>query len=51
MSGEEVCRRIHILQPDAVVILSSGYDEQEASSLFVGQHLAAFCKSPIARAC
>jgi len=28
------------------VILSSGFDEQEASNLFVGQHLAGFLQKP-----
>ena len=46
MSGEQVCRNIHSIKPDALVILSSGFDEQEASSLFVGRQLAGFLQKP-----
>jgi len=46
MSGEETFRRIREIKPEAAVILSSGYDEQEATGRFVGTSPAAFIQKP-----
>ncbi|MBZ5593920.1 MAG: PAS domain S-box protein [Acidobacteriia bacterium] len=46
MSGEEVFRAIRNLRPDAKVILSSGYNEQETLSLFQSKGLAGFIQKP-----
>ncbi len=46
MSGAEVFRAIRELSPQARIILTSGYDEQEATRDLVGQGLAAFHQKP-----
>ena len=46
MDGEEAFRRIRRLRPELRVVLSSGYNEQEATSRFVGKGLAGFLQKP-----
>jgi two-component system cell cycle sensor histidine kinase/response regulator CckA len=46
MSGEELFRELRLLRPDVKVILTSGYNEQEATNHFVGKGLAAFLQKP-----
>ena len=46
MGGEAAFREIRRVRPDARVILSSGYDEQEATRRFVGKGLAGFIHKP-----
>ena len=46
MNGEEAYREMRRIKPDARVILSSGYSEQEAASHFAGQGLAGFIHKP-----
>jgi CheY-like chemotaxis protein len=46
MSGEELFREMRALRPDVRVILISGYNEQEATNLFVGKGLAGFLQKP-----
>lgn len=46
MNGEETFRELRLLQPELKVILSSGYNEQEATSHFVGTGLAGFIQKP-----
>ncbi|MCX7016236.1 MAG: response regulator [Candidatus Sumerlaeota bacterium] len=46
MDGREAFRRLRELRPDATVILSSGYSEQEAADQFGGEGLAGFIHKP-----
>ncbi len=46
MNGEEVFREIRMMQPDIKVILSSGYNEQDATNRFAGKGLAGFIQKP-----
>jgi signal transduction histidine kinase len=46
MGGEEVFTEIRRLCPDVKVILSSGYNEQEAIKGFAGRGLAGFLQKP-----
>ncbi|HIE41131.1 MAG TPA: PAS domain-containing sensor histidine kinase, partial [Candidatus Aenigmarchaeota archaeon] len=46
LSGEEVFREIRRIRPTIKVILSSGYNEQEATNGFVGKGLAGFLQKP-----
>ncbi len=46
MSGQEVFARLRRLDPEVRVVLSSGYNEQEATSRFVGKGLAGFLQKP-----
>lgn len=46
MDGEETFREIHRIDPGIPVILSSGYNEQEAVQRFVGKGLAGFLQKP-----
>ncbi|MDQ6954087.1 MAG: response regulator [Mariprofundaceae bacterium] len=46
MDGKECFRELRRIRPDVKVILSSGYNEQEATSQFVGQGLAGFIQKP-----
>ncbi len=46
MSGEETFRKIRRIDPQARVILSSGYNEVEATNRFVGKGLAGFIQKP-----
>ncbi len=45
-SGVTVCERIRELRPDIPVVLSSGFDEQEASGRFAGDLHTAFLPKP-----
>jgi len=44
--GAEVFREIRKLNPDVKVILSSGYNEQDATQQFIGKGLAGFIQKP-----
>jgi|GEM_PF-536774 len=46
MSGEETFRELRRLKPDVKVLLSSGYNEQEATHRFSGKGLAGFIQKP-----
>ena len=46
MNGEEAFHEIRKLQPDARVLLVSGYSEQEATTRFAGKGLAGFLQKP-----
>ena len=46
MDGQETFRELRRLKPDVRVILSSGYNEQEATNGFVGKGLAGFLQKP-----
>jgi PAS domain S-box-containing protein len=46
MGGEEAFQEMRRLRPDVRVVLSSGYDEQDATQQFTGQGLAGFIQKP-----
>ncbi len=46
MDGEETFRELRRIDPEIRVILTSGYNEQDASSRFAGKGLAGFVKKP-----
>jgi CheY-like chemotaxis protein len=46
MSGEETLRRLRDIDPDVVVILSSGFNQSEATRHFEDGRLAAFLQKP-----
>jgi signal transduction histidine kinase/CheY-like chemotaxis protein len=46
MNGEETFRALRALNPDARVILSSGYNETDATTHFAGKGLAGFIQKP-----
>ena len=46
LSGEEAFREMRRIRPDVKVILTSGYNEQEATHRFAGKGLAAFIQKP-----
>ena len=46
MDGEETFRELRTIDPDVHVILTSGYNEQDATSHFVGKGLAGFIQKP-----
>ncbi len=46
MSGEEALREMRLLREDVRVLLSSGYNEPEASGRLVGQDVAGFLHKP-----
>ena len=46
MDGEEAFREIRRIDPHVPVLLSSGYNEQEAVQRFVGKGLAGFLQKP-----
>ncbi|MBI4643025.1 MAG: response regulator [Deltaproteobacteria bacterium] len=46
MGGEEAFLEMRRLRPDVRVVLSSGYDEQDAMEQFIGQGLAGFIQKP-----
>ncbi len=46
MDGKACFRELRRINPDVKVILSSGYNEQEATNRFVGQGLAGFIQKP-----
>jgi len=46
MDGEETFRELRRINPEACVILMSGFNEQEAGARFVGKGLAGFLQKP-----
>jgi len=46
LNGEEAFREIRRIDPDARVILMSGYNEQHATNSFAGKGLAGFLQKP-----
>ena len=46
MSGEEVLVQLRQIRSDIPVILTSGYNEAEATNRFVGHDLAGFIQKP-----
>jgi signal transduction histidine kinase/ActR/RegA family two-component response regulator len=48
--GEEVFRELRSLRPDVPVLLSSGYDEEEATRHFTAKGLAGFLQKPYSAA-
>jgi len=46
MGGEEAFREIRRIRPDACVLLSSGYNEEDATARFAGKGLAGFVQKP-----
>jgi PAS domain S-box-containing protein len=46
MDGEETFRELRNLNPNARVVLMSGFNEQEAGARFVGKGLAGFLQKP-----
>lgn len=46
MNGEETFRALREIKPDIKVILSSGYNEQDATNRFSGKGLAGFLQKP-----
>lgn len=46
MSGEETLRELQGIRPQVRVLLSSGYDQDEATQRFSGKGLAGFLKKP-----
>jgi len=46
MGGEEAFRELRAISPDVKVILSSGFNEQDAITRFVGKGLAGFLQKP-----
>ncbi|MBI5724060.1 MAG: PAS domain S-box protein [Planctomycetes bacterium] len=48
MDGEETFRELRRIRPDVKVLLSSGYNEQDAINHFAGKGLAGFIQKPYA---
>ena len=46
MNGEEAFRELRRMRPEVPVMLSSGYNEQDATSRFAGKGLAGFLQKP-----
>jgi CheY-like chemotaxis protein len=46
LGGEEALRQLKMMRSDVPVIVSSGYDEQEALQRFGGQDIAGFIQKP-----
>jgi CheY-like chemotaxis protein len=46
MDGEQAFRQLRRIRPDVVVILCSGYNEQDATQRFAGKGLAGFVQKP-----
>jgi len=46
MNGEEAFHAIRDLDPEAVIVLMSGFNEQEATSRFMGETLNGFIQKP-----
>jgi PAS domain S-box-containing protein len=46
MDGEEAFQELRRIRPDVRVILSSGYNEQDATNRFAGKGLAGFIQKP-----
>jgi len=47
MGGEECFRELRRINADVRVVLSSGYNEQDAIQHFTGKHLAGFIQKPV----
>ncbi len=47
MGGEACFRELRRLNPDVKVVLSSGYNEQDAIQTFTGKRLAGFVQKPV----
>jgi two-component system, cell cycle sensor histidine kinase and response regulator CckA len=50
MSGEETLQRLKVIDPDVKVLLTTGYDEQEAVQRFASKGLAGFIQKPFTAA-
>jgi CheY-like chemotaxis protein len=50
LDGVETFRELRRLDPACRVVLTSGYNQQEASQEFIGKGLAAFVQKPFLRA-
>lgn len=50
MGGEDTLRQVQRIQPDAKVILSSGYSQTEVVQKFAGKRLAGFLEKPFTSA-
>ena len=48
MSGEETFQQMRRLKPEVKVLLTSGYNEQDATNRFTGKGLAGFIQKPFA---
>jgi len=48
LNGSEAFREIRMIDPDVKVVLSSGYNEQDATNRFAGKGLAGFIQKPYA---
>ena len=46
MSGEETFQELRSIRPDIKILLSSGYNEMEATRRFTGKGLAGFVQKP-----
>jgi len=46
MDGQETFRRLRAVNPEVRVVLSSGYNEQDATNRFAGKGLAGFIQKP-----
>jgi len=51
MSGEEALVRLKSMRPDIRIVLSSGYNEADATRRFTGKGLAGFVQKPYTAAC
>jgi signal transduction histidine kinase/CheY-like chemotaxis protein len=49
MGGADTFREMRLVRPDVRVVLSSGYNEQDATNHFAGKGLAGFVQKPFAR--
>ncbi|TLS66714.1 response regulator [Mariprofundus erugo] len=47
MGGEECFRELRRINPDVRVVLTSGYNEQDAIQTFTGKRLAGFIQKPV----
>jgi DNA-binding NtrC family response regulator len=47
MSGDKALQEIHAIQPEARVVLMSGYNEVETVKRFAGQKRSGFLKKPL----
>ena len=46
LSGEETFQKLRLINPEVKVLLTSGYNEQEATQRFTGKGLAGFIQKP-----
>jgi two-component system cell cycle sensor histidine kinase/response regulator CckA len=49
MSGEETLREIRSIRPDALILLTSGFTEEDAMARFAGLELSGFVQKPFDR--